>query len=48
MTTRDHFRAVMADRRQWPRGSMDHEYRTRAAAKLLLIIRDVPTTEWPT
>lgn len=47
MTTRERFRALMAERRKWPKGSVDHNYRTRAARKLVWIIRRVPTTEWP-
>ena len=46
MTTRAIFLALMAERRNWPRGSIDHEYRTRAARKLVWIMRGVPTTEW--
>jgi hypothetical protein len=47
MTTRDHFRALMADRRAWPKGSADHEYRSRAARRLVWIIRKVPAACWP-
>ena len=46
MTTREHFRALMAERRNWPRGSADHEYRSRAARKLLNLIRGVPVDQW--
>ena len=46
MTTRAAFLALMAERRNWPRGSADHDYRTRAARKLVWIMRGVPTTEW--
>lgn len=46
MTARDHFRATMAERRAFPRGTLDHEYRTRAARKLLWIARGVPVNEW--
>ena len=46
MTTREHFRALMADRRAWPRGSADWEYRSRAARKLLNLIRGVPVDQW--
>jgi len=46
MTTRAIFLALMAERRNWPRGYMDHEYRTRAARKLVWIIRGVPASEW--
>lgn len=47
MTTRQNFRALMAERRNWPKGSADHDYRSRAARKLVWIMRNVPTTEWP-
>lgn len=46
MTTRAVFRTLMADRRKWPRGSADHDYRTRAARKLLWIMRGIPVSEW--
>ena len=46
MNTRTIFRALMAERRMHPRGTPDHEYRTRAARKLLLIIRKVPVSQW--
>ena len=46
MTTRQHFRSLMAQRRNWPRGSHDWEYRTRAARKLAWIIRGVPVDRW--
>lgn len=46
MTTRDFFLALMAERRRWPRGTADHEYRTRAARKLVWLMRGVPTEEW--
>lgn len=47
MTTRQHFIALMAERRAWPRGSADHEYRSRAARRLVWIIRKVPAACWP-
>lgn len=46
MTTRQTFLALMAERRHWPRGSADHDYRTRAARKLIWIMRGVPVSEW--
>lgn len=46
MTTRAAFRAIMAERRAWPRGSADHEYRTRAARKLAWLLRGVPVDQW--
>lgn len=48
MTTRDTFRALWAERRHWPRGSVDHDYLTRALRKLAWIIRGVPADKWET
>jgi hypothetical protein len=47
MTTRERFHAWMAERRRFKKGSAEHEYMTRAARKLVWIMRRVPTTEWP-
>jgi hypothetical protein len=44
--TRQQFRDVMAERRQWPRGSMDWEYLTRTARTYLAMLRGVPANEW--
>ena len=46
MTTRDHFRAIMADRRAFAPGTLDHDYRTRAARKLVWLMRGVPSSVW--
>lgn len=46
MTTRDHFRSLMAERRHFPRGSVEWAWRTRAARKLAWITLGIPTTEW--
>lgn len=46
MTARDHFRALMRERRHFPPGSLEHEWRTRAARKLAWMVRGIPTTEW--
>lgn len=46
MTTREIFRALMAERRQWPHGSADWMYRTRAARKLVWLIRGIPENQW--
>ena len=40
------FRKLMCDRRAHPRGSPDHEYRTRAARKLVWLMRGKPVSEW--
>lgn len=47
MTTRDYFRQMLRERRQYARGSLDWEAKTRAARKYLFIIRKVPTNQWP-
>lgn len=44
--TRATFLALMAERRQFQRGTPDHEYRTRAARKLVWIMRGVPSNQW--
>ena len=46
MTTRETFFALMAERRLWPKGSADHEYRSRAARQLYWIIKGIPSGEW--
>jgi len=46
MTTRDRFRALMAERRRYPRGSCEWAWRTRAARKLAWLALGVPTTQW--
>ena len=40
------FRALMAERRQFQRGTPDHEYRTRACRKLFWLMRGIPSSEW--
>ncbi|MCA0846085.1 hypothetical protein [Salipiger thiooxidans] len=47
MTMREHFLRMMTERREWPRGSADWEYRTEAARKYLWLHRGIPTCEWP-
>ena len=47
MTAKDHFRALMRERRHFPRGHPEHEWRTRAARKFALIVRGVPASKWP-
>lgn len=46
MTMRQHFRQLMHERRDWPRGSAEWEWRTRAARKYLWIHRGVPANQW--
>jgi hypothetical protein len=44
--TRAPFRAMMAERRAYARGTPDHTYRTRAARKMLWTMRGVPVDRW--
>ena len=46
MTTRQNFQRVMRARRQHRRGSIEHQYLTRAARKLAWIALGIPTNEW--
>lgn len=46
MTSRQLFMETMAERRRFKRGSLDHEYLTRAARKYVWLMRGVPTNEW--
>lgn len=46
MTAAAVFRALMAERRQFQRGTPDHNYRTRAARTLVWLMRGVPASEW--
>ena len=46
MTTKDHFKALMGERRMFAPGSVEHTWRTRAARKLAWIIRGVPSSQW--
>lgn len=43
---RSEFHRMMAERKAYAPGSPDHEYRTRAARKLVWLMRGVPVTEW--
>lgn len=45
MKSREHFRHILRERRKWPRGSSDWEYRTCAARAVLVTIRK-PVTYW--
>ena len=40
------FRRMMRERKKFSRGTADHEYRTRAARKLVWMINGVPVSEW--
>ncbi len=40
------FRRMMAERRQFARGSLDHTYRTRAARTYLWLAIGRPTDRW--
>ena len=43
---RSEFHRMLAERRAYPVGSPDWNYRTRAAHMLLNVIRGVPASEW--
>jgi len=43
---RAEFHRMIAERKAFPRNSCDYAYRTRAAQRLLAIIRAVPASEW--
>lgn len=46
MNAKQLFHQMMRERREFPRGSLDWEWRTRAARKLAWIALGVPTTQW--
>lgn len=46
MECKAEFRRLIAERKAFPVGSPDHEYRTRAARKLVWVMRGVPVAEW--
>lgn len=41
------FLRIMAERRAFPRNSADHDYRSRAARKLVWLMRRVAVAVWP-
>lgn len=50
MTTRQHFRAVMAQRRPYrndPRWRIEWQYLSRAARKLVWIMNGIGSQRWP-
>ena len=47
MTTRQAFQSIIRERRMFAAGSLDYEYRTTAARRLLAMIRAVPA-QWVT
>lgn len=46
MTLRDHFKQMMRERRHYQPGSMEHEWRTRAARKYVWMLRRAPVCDW--
>ncbi len=46
MNAKQLFHRMMRERREFPRASMDWNWRTRAAATYLLMHRNVPACEW--
>lgn len=43
---RSEFMRMMAERRAYAPGSPDHNWRSRAARKLVWLMRGVPVLEW--
>ncbi len=46
-TTRDYFHAIMAERRAFAPGSLDHAYRSRAARIYVWMMRGLAPGEYP-
>lgn len=46
--TRAAFHQMLTERRAYPPGSPDHSYRTRAARKLVWLMRGIPVSKWST
>ena len=46
MTTKQHFRALMFERRAFDRSSAEHLYLTRAGRKFVWLMRRIPTSQW--
>jgi hypothetical protein len=46
MTAIDHFLRMMRERRQYKRGSAEHEWRSNAARKYWWMHKGKPTKEW--
>ena len=46
MIARAEFHRLMAERRAYAAGTPDHEYRTRAARKLVWLMRGVAISQW--
>ncbi len=43
---RELFRLMLRDRRAFPKGSLDWEWRTAAARKYMWMMRGIPVMEW--
>lgn len=46
MIARDWFRRMLRERRDFPRDSLDWEWRTAAARKYVWMMRGIPVVEW--
>lgn len=46
MTIKDHFRAMLRERKHHPKGSHEYEWRTNAARKYAWMLRGVPASQW--
>lgn len=40
------FRQIMRERREYRRGDLEFDWRTRAARKFVWLLRGVPTSKW--
>ena len=47
MNAKQLFHRMMQERRKYPRGSIEWDWRTRAARKYVWMMRKVPTCCWP-
>ena len=46
MTTKQHFRALMSERRTFDRSSAEHQSLTRAGRKFVWLMRGIPSSQW--
>ena len=46
MTTKQHFRALMFERRAFDRSSAEHLFLTRAGRKFVWLMRGIPSSQW--
>ena len=46
MTTKQHFLALMSERRAFDRSSAEHLSLTRAGRKFVWLMRGIPSSQW--